>query len=253
MKKTADITVIIPCRNYEHTLPTTLKTLNNQFLSPKRIIVVDDGGKNPDLCKNICESHGAEYYRNDNWDGENTPRQPLQIGIDVLKKNPTEFFIVCGADAYWLPNKLYQEYNEIIKSKQIGVVYSNFIVSEQNFTKQKVGIKKFTKDIFPDGKVYDIDPKWLLESCIVTDNSLTRFEALKNINFELRKGVHRNFMWDLWLNISDSYKIKFINTFGSMYWKHEDNISSKWNYKSEEFKNLRQVVVNSAKKRKGIK
>jgi glycosyltransferase involved in cell wall biosynthesis len=252
MQKQASISLIIPCKNYEERLVFTLSNLQNQFLLPERIIVVDDVGDNPKKCEEICNAFEVEYYRNDNHDGENTPRHPLQIGIDALLDNPTDYFEICGADAYWLPNKLLQEFREIEKDSGIGAVFSNFITSTDNFTNQVVAYKKFTGTQFIDNKVYDIDKNDLLKGCVVPDNSLTRTKCLEIINNKLRDDVHRNFMWDLWLNISEHYRIRMVNTFGSMYWKHGKNISNTWDYKSEEFKALRNLVLDSAKKRRGL-
>jgi hypothetical protein len=218
------------------------------------MILVDDAGDNPSLCKSICDEFCVDYYRNSTWDGVGLPRNALQIALDKLKEDSTEFVLVSGADAYWLPNKLYQERTEIVKSPKIGAVYSNFLRADKNFTNHHACIRRYSGNRIPEGhNIYTVDKDTLLENCVVSDHALTRYECYDLIDYKYRTDVHRNFMWDLWLRISEKYEIKFVDAFASFYWLHGKNISLKWDYRSKKFDEYRKIVCNDARKRRGLK
>ncbi|MFA5216889.1 glycosyltransferase [Sulfuricurvum sp.] len=235
-------------------LPTMLRTIECGLILPKRVIVVDDAGDDPDLCKRICHEYSAEYSRIEVWNKEGIPRAGLQQGLDILKINPTKYVCFCGADEFWFPNKLLVEFNALEENEEIGAAYGNFINADKNFTAlDSVITAQALKRFIRANEGYYVDPAFLLETCCVIDNSLVRTKAWKEIkDWKIRDDVHRNFMWDFWLNLSENYKIKFIDTPIQYYWHHGSNISSKWDYNSEEFKRPRKIVVDDAKRRRGI-
>jgi len=72
VKNPGRVSVIIPARNEEHSLPHLLDSLKNQTLKPYEIIVVDDGSE--DKTSEIAKKYGAIVVRNEKvekgWTGK---------------------------------------------------------------------------------------------------------------------------------------------------------------------------------------
>ncbi|MBM6613283.1 glycosyltransferase [Desemzia sp. RIT804] len=95
MKKNAIISIIIPVRNEAENLPRLLRSLNQQYLQPKEIIVVDDDSK--DCTVQIAKQFGAEVVKKSKEDSTFGKSAACYRGA---KKASGEWLLFLDADTY---------------------------------------------------------------------------------------------------------------------------------------------------------
>jgi len=130
MKRTPKVCVVIPAKNSSKYLKATLESIKKQALTPRLIIVVDDGSK--DETSEIAERSGAKviklpdvgYYAT----GMPHLAEVINVGLKESLKHDPDYIMIAGSDDIF-PD-FYIE--EIIKQmeKTGTVIASGYVVNE---------------------------------------------------------------------------------------------------------------------------
>lgn len=189
-----EISVIIPTYNCAQYLPKAIESVLNQKFKNYEIIVIDDGSQ--DSTKNVIkhyqkyiqyvyyqENHGVSYARN--------------IGI---KKAQGKYIAFLDADDLWLSDKLKIQIECFEKYPEIGLVFSDVIVLDENKEEKKYKIRNFKKNI-----------ESLIQNNFITTSSV----MIKKECFEKVGMFNTNFFiaedYDLWLRIIQHYSVYHVS------------------------------------------
>jgi len=118
MKK--NISVIIPLKDRFDLLQRALKSINNQTLLPKEVIIIDDFSLSPLKLNFKKYNFKILLIRNKKNFGVSKSRN---IGI---KNSSGKYLSFIDTDDYWEKNKLSVEYN-LLKNKRLDLTYCNHI------------------------------------------------------------------------------------------------------------------------------
>ena len=123
MKK--NISVIIPVKERFDLLYKALKSINNQTLLPKEVIIIDDFSLSPLKLNLNNYNFKILLIRNKKNYGVSKSRN---IGI---KNSSGKYLAFIDSDDYWKKNKLYLEYN-LLKKQNLDMTYCNYINKSKN-------------------------------------------------------------------------------------------------------------------------
>jgi glycosyltransferase involved in cell wall biosynthesis len=133
MKKTLDISVIIPSKDYGRFIAEAIESVLNQTLSPKEIIVIDDGSKD-DTSRVVAAFGGrVKYYMNEKR-GLGAARN---LGIRI---STGHYIAHLDADDIWMPKKLELQMEEFIADPDLeitGGMMQPFFSSDMSPGKKK--------------------------------------------------------------------------------------------------------------------
>jgi glycosyltransferase involved in cell wall biosynthesis len=126
------ISVIIPCYNHSHYLPTAIESVLQQSYSAVEIIVVDDGSKD-DTAK-VCQAYTQVNYVFQNNQGLSAARN---TGI---KHSKGKYLVFLDADDWLYPNALKSNLHYLEQNPQNAFVSGahDKILVEENISKAVV-------------------------------------------------------------------------------------------------------------------
>jgi len=223
----ADISVIITTYNDAELLKRAINSVYVQSLTPKEIIVVDDGSLNDDAQKVVNEFKNNTtikifFYKKNNGG----PSDARNFGIN---KSNCKFITFLDADDEMTINSIKKRYAALIKlDERYAVVYANaFLIKKTKIIKQKFKIvdgylNENTKLIgrqkgIPGGSCYYIFKKNI-------------FKEVGGFNIHLS----HNEDFELLLRIAKKWKFYGIDTFACKIYIRSESLSRKNYYKSYE-------------------
>lgn len=177
----SDISIIIPVYNHAHTLERSLRTLEDQTIQPKEVIIVNDGSTDNfnKVIENLKTTLPLQILEQDNK-GANSARN---FG---LQSATGEYVIFWDADTIAQPYMLAKMLKAIQNNPEISYVYSQY----------KFGWKKMKSHIF--------DPELLKNFNYIDQTSLIRRSDLPVGGCD--SSVKRFQDWDLWLAMLEKNK-----------------------------------------------
>ena len=189
MKK--NISVIIPVKERFDLLYKALKSINNQTLLPKEVIIIDDFSLSPLKLNLNNYNFKILLIRNKKNYGVSKSRN---IGI---KNSSGKYLAFIDSDDYWKKNKLHLEYN-FLKKQNLDMTYCNYI----NKSKNKFKIES-SKEIY-----HRLINLWSNPNCFCLFFKKKSFMKIGYFDENL-KGSEDH---DLWFRISKkNFKIGMIN------------------------------------------
>ena len=189
MKK--NISVIIPVKERFDLLYKALKSINNQTLLPKEVIIIDDFSLSPLKLNLNNYNFKILLIRNKKNYGVSKSRN---IGI---KNSSGKYLAFIDSDDYWKKNKLHLEYN-FLKKQKLDMTYCNYI----NKSKNKFKIES-SKEIY-----HRLINLWSNPNCSCLFFKKKSFMKIGYFDENL-KGSEDH---DLWFRISKkNFKIGMIN------------------------------------------
>ena len=221
------VSVIIPTCNRDLCyVLKAIKSIKQQTYKNYEIILVDDNICNSIYSLNIkkyCKEHNIKYLKTKGRQGANAARN---MGAHFANGNYLAFL---DDDDICLPNKL--EVQLKCFSNNIGMVYSNGYVFTQNSTSLYTNPKNFISK----GNFY----KLLLYNYIgPTITALIKKECFFDVGM-FDENMPSKQDYDLWIRISEKYKIVGINQPLFIYMRHDSyQISKDYNLILEGYKKL---------------
>jgi glycosyltransferase involved in cell wall biosynthesis len=214
--QTPKVSIIIPTSNRAQLLIRAIKSVLNQTFQDFELIIVDDGST--DNTKEIVE----QYQKNDSrikyiWqENSGSPPMPKNIGI---KHSQGKYIAFLDSDDEWLFEKLEKQLKLFKQgSNKLGLVGCDAIIVNEKTTKQWIyhTPKYSTKDNF----VRLLDGNFVCS----TSSTMIKKSVLDDVG-----DFDENFLfpedWDLWIRISQKYRIDFVYEPLFKYYFHQRNVS----------------------------
>ena len=201
MKKVR-VSVIVPCYNHADYLKMCLQSIFYQTFQDFEVIVVDDASTDhtPNIVKEFSDSRLC-YIRHKKNLG---PASALNTGINLSKG---DFIAIIGADDLMRSDNLGIKVDILSKHPNIGVVYSNAEIIDEDGTVIGLARKQIS-----DGALFIEKPfarliygNFITASAVVIRKSC--FEKVGLFDSGLRYGED----WDMWLRLAYYYNFGYID------------------------------------------
>ena len=108
------VSVLIPCRDGEKTLPVTIESLLNQTI-PVHIVVADD--HSIDSTSKILNAYQVQSVKYPRRDPKNYDRVSILINMAYMVAPPSDFYMISGDDQFFPPGYVEQIITLMIKDK----------------------------------------------------------------------------------------------------------------------------------------
>ena len=229
------VSIVIPTYNCAKYLESCLKSCYNQTYKDYEIIVVDDNSS--DDTYNILKKHNIRYVKNDKNLG---PAASRNIGISLAKGDLVSFI---DSDDLMHIDKLAKSVKEF--GKDIGMTCGNYQII---YDRVRLFNPFYSSPI-------NIDYKLLMQQNFVASGSTT---VRKSILDELG-GFNEEYWiaedYDLWLRISEKYKIKYIHNILYYYsiMRNSNSLTQRDDIQIRHISNLKKIKDASRKRMKYAK
>jgi alpha-1,3-rhamnosyltransferase len=204
------VSVVVPCYNHEKYVKETIEGIVNQTYENIELIVIDDGStdNSVQVIQELANKYKFVFIHRANKGLSAT----LNEGI-ILSKG--KYFCACASDDVYVLDKIESQVDFMQSNIEYGMCYGNTIQfdNHNNIKKKKVKNPK-SGFIFND----------LIFRCFVTaPTAFIRSEVLNDLGgFDNDSWMED---WDMWLKISEKYKIAYIDEYFTYYRLHNANIS----------------------------
>lgn len=215
------VSVIIPCYNNENEkfLRECFESVLHQTYSPIQLIVIDDGstnGASAILNKLSLEYHFIlEKQQNKGISGA------LNTGIVNHAKG--KYIAIMGSDDYWALNKIEKQvaFMETADDNLAACCTRGYYKFENDPSKPTPRLTRLHK---PDELTFEflLQRNWILQMSVM----IKRY-VLDEIGLFDEKSAIED--WDMWLRITDKYKMGFVSEPLVYYRRHANNMSYDYN------------------------
>lgn len=213
--------VITTCNRELVYLKRAIESVLNQDYHNIELIIIDDSS--PDYIlneenKNYCESlkdKNVLYYRND-----------VQIGACAsrnkgLELSTGQYIAFLDDDDEWISNKISSLVEKINKSPDIGMVYSDFWIINENDNSKKKYSDNHKAHV---GFIYD---KLIISNFIGSTSSplLNKSSLIEVGGFDINQPAMQD--WDVWIRIAEKFRIEYVSKCLINYYIHKGEHISK--------------------------
>ncbi len=217
-----EVFVFVPSYNHAPFVEKCLKSIVNQTLAPKKLLVIDDGSKD-DSPKTI------ERVLNDcPFDAELIVRENRGLCATLnegFAKSSGAYFAYLGSDDLWLPEFLAARVELLSRREKAVLAYGHAftIDAEENI------IDCSTEwAAFPDG---DPRPMLFSGSAPFSPTVVYRRTALENLHWNEKSGLED---YDLYLRLSKKGEFAFDEQILAAWRQHGTNTSDNWEFMLDE-------------------
>ncbi len=207
--------VIIPTYNRKDFLERSINSVLNQSFKDYELLVVDDGSS--DGTKEYLEKKGISFL--------SVGEQGVPVGVSKARnvgvsQTKGEWICFLDSDDEWLEDKLEKQHQFILENPEFKLVHG-----EERWVRNGVRVNQMKKHQKGGGDQFFRS----LELCVISPSTV----CLKRELYDLHKGFREDFSvcedYDLWLKITSSEKIGFIeDELIIKYGGHEDQLSRKF-------------------------
>jgi len=208
------VAVIIPCYNSSKYIRKTLDSVLNQNYKDLEIVAIDDGST--DVTRKILESYLPKIRILSHPNNANLgAATSLNLGINETKSDLIAFL---DSDDIWHPNKLKEQVKIFQKYSDVGLVYTNGYVIDEN--------DHILYKLFPDDFQEENIPREILLKCYIKTPSSV---MIKKEIFE-KTGLFKTYLLngqdhEMWIRMSEIAKFYYIPDFLISYKKRPGQIS----------------------------
>ncbi len=210
------VSVIIPAYNIAEYLSESIDSVLNQTYQHFEVIIVDDGSTDntADVVNKYVKSQANVKYIHQENKGPGAARNK------GIKEAKGEYIAFLDADDIWFPEKVLLQMELFLKLPSISLVHSDFIYFDRQGTEQQSEFSERIKKHFSGDVFYQLFKK----NFFMTPTVVIKQEALKDIGlFDEQLCMSEDY--DLWLRISKSHKIGYVNTPLAKICKHNDSMT----------------------------
>ncbi|MCU7871966.1 MAG: glycosyltransferase [Candidatus Thiodiazotropha sp. (ex Lucinoma borealis)] len=204
------ISVVIPSYNRAHTLSRALDSVLTQSYTPLEVIVVDDGSSDETsvLMKNQYSHCG--YIAQPNL-GVSSARN---LGIE---KSQGEWIAFLDSDDCWMPNKLQQQTDALVKSPGYRLCHT-----EEIWIRNGVRVNQMDKHSKSGGHIF----QRCLPLCVISPSSVVLHRSLFDEYGLFDTELQACEDYDLWLRICAQEAVLFVDEpLIEKYGGHDDQLS----------------------------
>lgn len=204
------ISVIIPTYNRAKTLRRAINSVIAQRLDAIEIIIVDDGSTDDteSVIKQISQDFDIRYIRQENK-GVSAARN------QGIKAATGDFVAFLDSDDEWLENKLERQLDEFEKNSHLGMICADDEIRADGKIKNKAPIGAWLNH---ENHYYDL----LLKNFVPTSSVIVRREVFDSLGF-FDESLICFEDYDMWLRISEKYKVKVLSEKLSRYYENSEN------------------------------
>lgn len=225
--KTIPISVVMATYNGSRFLQEQIESILAQTLPPSEIIVCDDlsTDNTVEILKSYQNKNALTFYVNESKLGV---INNFKKAVSLTSNN--HFIALSDQDDIWFPEKLEQQYNELIKinnPKTPAIVYSDLMVIDD---KKNILNPSFWNELGHDS--YNHTFKTLLFGNFVTGCTILMNNSMKKYFHEM---PHNVMMHDVWLALI-AYSLGNVKAISKplvYYRKHDLNVAFAANYRKK--------------------
>lgn len=200
------VSVIIPVYNGEKYIYEAIDSILNQAYQDFEIIVIDDGST--DNTPKILKEYGSKIK----WKSQENKGQASAIN-EAIKMANGEYIALLDSDDVYLPNKLEIQISYLDRHQKIGLVYSNrYLINADG---KIIGMRRSSR---PDNILL------LQENYIPRSTVVHRKKCIDKVGM-YDESISGNDDWDMWIRISEKFKMGYIDKPLVKYRVHGKNIS----------------------------
>lgn len=206
------VSVIVPVYNRENYVGETLDSILRQTYQNIEIVAVNDGSTDNSL--SVLLSYKEQYPDKLLVIDQENQGQVKSRNNAILQASG-EYIAFLDSDDLWLPEKLEKQLPLFVEN--VGLVYSGIhnIDDEGNI----IDTELCRSDM--RGNIYE---KLLIRNRMTGGTVVVRREVIEQVGmFDVEFAAAEN--WDLWLRVSKSYAVDFVNEPLVKYRKHPGNMS----------------------------
>ena len=205
------VSVIIPCYNHEKYVTEAIESVINQSYQNIELIVIDDGSKDNSIkvIQKLADKYRFVFIHRKNKGLSAT----LNEGIKISKGT---YFCVLASDDIYILDKIEKQVLFMEHNKEYGMCYGNMIQLDNKKIVNKTKVKNAK-----NGFVFD--ELLMFNFVIPALTVMIKKDIFNSIGFFDEKSFIEDY--DMWLRISDKYKIGYLNQYLGYYRIHETNIS----------------------------
>ncbi len=217
-----EVFVFVPSYNHAPFVEKCLKSIIKQTLSPKKLLVIDDGSKD-------SSPRVIERVLNDcPFDSELIVRENRGLCATLnegLERSFGKFFAYLGSDDLWLPSFLTERVKLLEKRQSAVLAYGNAftIDAEENIVDCSAEWASF-----PDG---DPRPMLFRGSAPFSPTVVYRRAALENMLWNENAGLED---YDLYLRLAEKGEFAFDEKVLAAWRQHGANTSDDWQFMLDE-------------------
>ena len=200
------ISIIIPVYNGEKYIREAVDSALNQTYKDFEIIVIDDGSK--DSTPNILETYGSKIK----WKSQENKGQASAIN-EGIKMAKGEYIAYLDADDVCLPERFENQVKYLDEHSNVGLVYSDSYQINENGKIQRI-MKSRPHDNFV----------LLQNNYIPRIAVMHKRECLNGVGL-FDESITGSDDWDMWIKISEKFKMGYIGKPLVKYRVHKENIS----------------------------
>ena len=222
------VSVIVPCYNHEKFVQQTIESIINQSYKNIELIVIDDGStdNSPQILKELSKKYNFYYIHQKNIGLPATLNKMIKIAKG-------KYISIIASDDILTPDKIYILVHEFLKlSNKYAMVCGNAKFIDDNGDEFCFG-----KDIKTDCTFLDYFTK--TRNDFNFKNSFGEYQTLLKKNYIpamstlvlkeklIEVGLFEENIpledWNMWLKLTQKYKIKYVDEIVAYYRWHETN------------------------------
>ena len=206
------VSVVVPCYNHEKYVAQTIESVINQTYKNIELIVIDDGSKDNsvEVIQELADKYGFTFIHR--------PNKGLSATLNEgVKLSNGKYFSAIASDDILMLDKIEKQVEFMEANPDYGMCYGKIVYFE-NSIENTLEYPNSNKE----GWLFD---DLLNYGCFIpAPSTFMRKEVFENVGeYDESLWIED---WDMWLRISQKYKIGYIDEYFAYYRKHDSNISS---------------------------
>lgn len=215
MKNLPLVSVVIPCYNHEKYVEECILSVVNQSYKNIQLIVIDDGSK--DRSVEIIERLQAKYQFV--FEAQNNIGLSSTLNKAITKYSKGKYISIVASDDFWHIDKIKHQVAYYEQNPHYGLIFSNaYLVNSDSEVLGAFDEHRFKHEC-------------TFEDLILDKSGIPALTAMVKKEVYLEVGLFDETLiiedWDMWLRITDVYKVGYLKMNTAYYRTHDTNISSK--------------------------
>jgi glycosyltransferase involved in cell wall biosynthesis len=203
--------VVIPVYNVDRYLPEAIQSVVEQTLTDWELIVVDDGSRN-DISAVVGFFPQVRLIR--------TPHQGSSVARNVgILETSSEYIAFLDADDIWKPDKLRVQIDEMDRSRDVGLCFTNYDRMDA------AGTTLWKECEIDPGSSYSTLLKF---KCIQSASAVVVRRSALALSGLFDPLYYRCQDYDLWLKLARLSKVLYIPSSLYLYRTHDSNVSLRY-------------------------
>jgi glycosyltransferase involved in cell wall biosynthesis len=208
------VSVVVPAYNSMQFLPRTIKSVRDQTFENFEILVVDDGS-----------SDGTRNYICNYPDARLIPIVQENCGVSSarnagIKASRGKYVALLDADDLWRPQKLERQVRQMEADPEIGLTHTGISYIDEYS-------QEFQPSLGVSGQGMIRKTMLIKRPIRCGSTSLIRRSCFDQVGL-FSEDLPCQEDWDMWLRISEKFKIAVINEPLTQYRQHRDNMTKRF-------------------------